>query len=255
MKSLLSSLMALSLLVFAAGCSEDSSSPVTTGRLKMYMTDAPLAGIEKVNITFSTIEAHINGTWIAVNGAPVTIDLLEWNNGSAMLIGDKELGAGTYTQIRLMVSKAEVVVDGVTKPLTIPSGDETGLKLTHNFDIVAGTTVELVLDFDVAKSITVTGNGEYKLKPTIRVVAKAATGAIKGKVSNPLEVPVVTVSQGGTVIASAIADPVTGEFVVGFLPAGTYDVEIRNALNLLAAKTGVVVTVGAVTDIGTLELK
>lgn len=256
MKKLLLPILACTMLLFAAGCSDETTSPPTTGRLVLYMTDAPMVGVEKVLITFSSVEAHIDGTWITVTSAPQTIDLLEWNNGKAMVLGDKELGPGKYTQIRLNVSKSEIVVDGVTKPLTIPSGDETGLKLTHNFDIVAGTTVELMLDFDVTRSVNVTGNGEYKLKPTIRVIAKPLTGAISGVVSNPTNTPVATLKDASNAtVTTALVNPLTGAFKLAFIPAGTYTVTVEDAGGLKATRPGILVSVGAVTDIGSLTLQ
>jgi hypothetical protein len=43
----------------------------------------------------------------------MTVNLLEWNNGKARLIGDADVPVGNYTQIRLKVQSAEVVtMDG-----------------------------------------------------------------------------------------------------------------------------------------------
>jgi hypothetical protein len=255
-KRLLSFAASAALGMLAAGCTDSGNTPVQTGHLKLHMTDASVAGIEQVNITFSTVEVHLDGNWIAISGAPVTVNLLEWNNGRTLVIGEKDLAPGRYTQIRLMVSKAEIVVDGVTKPLTIPSGDETGLKLIHNFDITAGTTSEIVLDFDVSKSITRTGNGEYKLKPTIRAIEKPLTGAITGTVTNPAEGLYATaVDATPADVTTTIPDASNGKFTLAFLLPGTYAVRVADGAGRTATKTGVIVTAGQSTDIGTLTLQ
>ncbi len=256
MKHLISFALLAALGAFAISCSDSDSTAPLNGRLKLYLTDAQQAGIEQVNITFSTVEVHLNGTWLAVTSAPVTVNLLEWNNGKTMVLGESELGPGRYTQIRLAVSKSEIVVDGSTLPLTIPSGDETGLKLTHNFDIAAGTTSEIVLDFDVTKSVTKTGNGEYKLKPTIRVIEKPVTGAITGIVANPNQGIVATaIDAASNDVTTSIADPSTGSFTLAFLPAGIYSVRVEDPDGKTAAKTNVSVTAGQSTDIGTMQLQ
>lgn len=48
---------------------------------------------------------------------------------------------------------------------------KTGIKLIHPFEIIEGETTELTIDFDAEKSIIKTGNGEYKLKPVIKVTS------------------------------------------------------------------------------------
>ena len=256
MKHILSLVIATVFAMLLHGCSDSEPASPQTGRLKLYITDAPMAGIEQVNITFSTVEVHLNGTWIAVTSAPITVNLLEWNNGKIMVLGDTELGAGRYTQIRLSVSKSEIVKDGATLPLTIPSGDETGLKLVHGFDITAGTTSEIIMDFDVTKSVTKTGNGEYKLKPTIRVVEKPLTGAITGVVSNPEAGLLATaIDASSTEVTNSIPDAVTGRFTLAFLPAGAYSVHVAGDGGKSVTKTNVSVTAGQSTDIGTVVLQ
>ncbi|MEJ2507668.1 MAG: DUF4382 domain-containing protein, partial [Ignavibacteriaceae bacterium] len=57
-------------------------------------------------------------------------DLLQLRNGANVLLGDAELQAGSYTQIRLIVtSENYVIVQGIKTLLTIPSGIQTGIKL------------------------------------------------------------------------------------------------------------------------------
>ena len=61
--------------------------------------------------------------------------------------------AGHCTQIRLKLGAgSNVVVDGVTYPLTVPSGLQSGYKLVGEFDVPASGLVELALDLDAARS-------------------------------------------------------------------------------------------------------
>jgi len=125
----------------------DSPTDSETGTLVVRLTDAA-ADFDQVNITFSEISAHIDSSWITVQGESQTVNLLEWNNGNSIIIGTAEVPAGQYTQIRLKIESADVVVDGQTFPMTVPSGAQTGLKLISNFTVPGGSTFELMIDFD-----------------------------------------------------------------------------------------------------------
>ena len=51
-----------------------------------------------------------------------------------------------------------MVVDGVEKELEIPSGDKSGIKLVHGFEIAPCGTTTITLDFDAEKSLIKKGN-------------------------------------------------------------------------------------------------
>ncbi|MBI5646792.1 MAG: DUF4382 domain-containing protein [Ignavibacteriae bacterium] len=240
------------------GCSDDPATPATTGRLKVYLTDAP-ANAQQVNITFSEIAAHVDGNWVVVRGTPITVNLLEWNNGKTLVIGDAELGPGNYTQIRLIINTANIVIDGQTYPLTVPSGAQTGLKLIHTFDIEAGSTYEMVIDFDAEQSIVVRGPkndpNSYSLKPTLRVVAKPLTGAISGIVTNPGTATVATaLNELNAPVTSSPVDPATGAFTLAFLPPAAYTVRVEDTSAGSASKPLIIVTPGSTTNAGAFTL-
>ncbi len=253
-------LMPLLLGLFLIGCSQDQNptTPTDKGTLKISLTDAP-ADFEAVNITFSEISAHIDGKWISVRGEPITVNLLEWNNGQSIIIGTAEVPAGHYTQIRLKIDRAEVVVEGQTHPVTVPSGAQTGLKLIAEFTIPEGSTFELVIDFDANRSIVTTGppnnpNG-FKLKPTIRVVPKAISGSISGTVANPENLPIAFALAGTDTVTSTPVDKNSGAFMLAFLPEGSYAVSIRDTLDQSFGKNAVPVVAGSDNNQGLITLQ
>jgi len=175
------------------------------GTLKLYLTDAP-GDYLAVDILISRIDAHIaeaeqeqaqegslnfqnrdsnnteediGGEWVTLinwdNGLPV--DLIELE-GQTMLLSTNELGVGTYTQLRVfLMGEASITIEGeeepeITENLIIPSSAQTGIKLTHPFEIIEGQTTELTLDFDAQESIFINGNGEYRMQPTIKVISE-----------------------------------------------------------------------------------
>ena len=160
--------------------------------------------------------------------APKQIDLLALSGGlTDVLLDTYTLPAGHYNWIRLMVdtggSLDSYLVDATgDHELTIPSGAETGLKMNRGFNVAAGGHADFTVDFDLPKSIHVTGTGEYMMRPTLRLVNSIETGSIAGTVSTSLITtgctPAVYVFAGENVTPDDIdgiaPDPVTTAKVV-----------------------------------------
>lgn len=242
------------------GCSKDESTTgnQADGTLKVHLTDA-YGAFDEVNITFSEITANLKTNeenWIVINDQPQTFDLLKLTNGITTLLGEKQLDPGEYGQIRLKITKAEVVVGGTTYPLDIPSGATSGLKLGNGFTIQPGITTELIIDFDAARSIHAMGKTKgYKLNPVLRMTAKVQSGAISGKVTNFQDSPVAYAIAGSDTVTSAVVAEDTGNFLLSFLPQGTYTVALSDTLSKIFSRTDVSVTVGNTTDIGEITLQ
>jgi hypothetical protein len=143
-----------------------------------------------VNITFSEISAHIDSDGVTINlKSDSTINLLDWTNGKPIILGQDEIPVGHYTQVRLKIKAAEIVVDNETFPINVPGESQSGRKFGLNFSITHGATYELVPDFNVNKFIFKTGTKNdpkgQKLKPQIRIVHKSVSGSISVTVTNP----------------------------------------------------------------------
>lgn len=77
---------------------------------------------------------------------------------------------GIYSQIRLQLEgNNEIYVKELPYRLKVPSGEQTGVKLICPFEIKKGKMVEVVLDFDVNKSVGLTKGQGFVLKPVIKV--------------------------------------------------------------------------------------
>lgn len=241
------------LLLIYTGCKDDATSPEGNGRIKMYMTDAP-ALYDSVIVTINAVEISTDSGWLRLNSNIQTFNLLDYRNGITVLFCDSVLAPGHYSQIRLIVTSARVVDGGVSHNLTIPSGSQTGIKLNHQFDISAGVTYELLLDFDASKSIHVTGNGTYMMNPVIRVIPLAVSGKISGRIL-PEEAFAYIWTNNGTDTISTYASS-TGYFKLIAMPDSTYDLHImsQNSLYNDTILTGVTVSSGQETNIGTVIL-
>jgi hypothetical protein len=248
------------LMVSLFNCDKDATEPTQeNGYLIVHLTDAP-ANFDEVNITFSEISAHLDSEWVTINlKSDSTVNLLDWTNGKSMILGQSEVPTGHYTQVRLKIKAAEIVVDNQTFPLDVPSGAQTGLKLGLHFTIKPGSTYELVVDFDVNKSIVTTGPKKnpkgYKLKPHIRVISKAVSGSISGNVTNPGDLPIAYALQGKDTTTSTIVDTLNGFFMLSFLPEGSYTVAIEDTIGKSFAQNDIIVIDGQDNDIGLVTLQ
>ncbi|MGE5438193.1 MAG: DUF4382 domain-containing protein [Syntrophothermus sp.] len=257
MKKLLaySIMLILTTFMFAA-CTTDAGNE---GRIKINMVDAP-ASYDAVMIDVVRVEVHKSGSaeedgWIVLNEINAHYDLLQLTNGASVVLGDRPLEVGKYTQIRLILGNDNYVMENnVRHNLTIPSGQQTGIKLNHNFDIEADNLYELYLDFNADKSINITGTGEYKLSPVIRVEAVVTSGTISGKIL-PLDANATISTIVGADIVTTTPDA-EGNFKLMALPQGTYTVTITPSNTAYAQKiiSDVVVSPQTNTDLGTLTL-
>lgn len=224
-----------------AACSGGGGSAGTsTGTLGVSITDAPACGFDAVNVTVNKVRVHTSssasesdGGWVDI---PVNrkINLLQLNNGVLDKLGEVPLQPGKYTQLRLVLDPNtgaglanSVLLSGQTNetPLITPSAVQSGIKLVHEFTVVAGQRADLLLDFDACKSVVRRGNGNYALKPVIQAIPYVLNG-IDGYVDPALLADGVTVTaqQNGTIVRATAPNATTGEFFLARLPVGNYDV-------------------------------
>ncbi len=117
--------------------------------------------------TVPTTSSDEGGKWISIPvSGPNPFDLLKLQ-GIDELLGTAQLQAGRYTQIRLVLTKVEVALGGgELQEATVPSGE---LKFVRPFDVIAGETTDIELDFDAQKSVNVTGSGKVTVKPVVKL--------------------------------------------------------------------------------------
>lgn len=160
------------------GC-DSSPTGLRTGQLTLLLTDAP-GNIVKAVVTIERIylqpSEDADADRVILRDEPVTTDLLTLAGTVQELIRDVSIPAGTYGQLRFVISGAYVEVEGasgngiyassptyaglptgttVTGSLMMPSFAQTGIKVTLPNDalvIGADDSVTLLVDFDVSQS-------------------------------------------------------------------------------------------------------
>lgn len=260
LRNLLTSVFALVLVI--AGCSTSPQSD--TGTLQVRMVDAPIDNAKEVNVVINSVQVNNTETdtgWVTINEPKKTYNLLDLTNGAYAVLGEAELEAGTYEQIRLILdSEGNNIVfeNGDKESLFIPSGTQTGVKLNVNAEIEPGFTYTLILDFNASKSVVKAGNsGRYLLKPVIRATNLATTGKIAGTVLPAEAEAKVHAIAGEDTLTTTFANTTDGTYELVGLEDGAYTVafEPRETGYVGSDTTGVEVAVGETNNIGTVELE
>jgi hypothetical protein len=239
--------------MFLISCNKDKDDETGTSVVSVVLTDAP-GNYDAVYVDIQAVEVTGAGGVVNLNASPGIYNLLDFTNGNDTLIAVGSITSGMVEQIRLILgSNNSVVIDGVSYPLATPSAMQSGLKLQIHKSFAPGVAYLLLLDFDAHQSIVEQGNGQYSLKPVIRVVDTAISGSITGTIIPD------TVNCSITAEANSIAYSTysmsTGAFLLPGLPQGTYTVTVNpNPPFLPVTINNVNVVNGNVTDIGVVNL-
>ncbi len=263
-----------------------------TGTLQVGLIDAPSDAYQSVVVAVKEIRVVPAGMENAADndpGLPVvvsyatphTVDILSLRFQQDIL-GTITLPAGSYNQVRLIlapnppgasgapVNYLTLKSDPTTKiPLTTPSGQQSGLKVTGRFDVKTGIINAILIDFDPNTAIVARGNGDYNLKPTgIRIVQPVAPltsfGSLSGTVVSTFgdfssaTVSVVPQGSTGAVAAGSVFSNLSGARWVGpftaFVPGGSYRVHVQSNGFAPYSTPVQTVTAGSDTPVGELPL-
>ena len=189
MKHVLQSLVAVSSLSLVACGSSSSSDSSGTGTFSLGLTDGPVESSSEVVVTFTSIQVQGEESKVIELDPAISLNLLDYQGESrTMLFEGETFKAGEYQWIRLGIDEAAsyIEIEGLQYPLEIPSGAQNGLKLNRRFTIGAGSATDFTIDFDVRKSVHQEGTGDYKLRPTLRLVDNLEVNTVRGTVVGSL---------------------------------------------------------------------
>jgi len=187
--------MLLGLLTVVALTACDSAEPEGTSRLSVLLTDAE-GDVAQAVVQIDRLEL------VGGSGGPLLLDDSGWNGDLTLLenhfvglVEELVIPAGSYSQLRVIISQACIGVDageGVPRDvfvsqgasdvfcegtevgeLHMPSLSQTGIKVIFQGSIqVEGSQTILLLDFDVAESFgkQAGGSERWVMNPTIHGV-------------------------------------------------------------------------------------
>jgi hypothetical protein len=227
-----------------AACSKDDDSSSDATKLEVRLMDGP-GDFQQVVLDVQKIDVHLKEEndpdgWNLLPFQPQAINVLDYVNGRSALLVSTDFAPGDLKEIRLLLGPNSYVIarDGQRYDLKTPSGQSSGVKLKlDKASLRERQTFQLLLDFDVAKSIKERGNWRpgqdkkerYILKPVIRVLAQELRASLRGTASPAAARPQVLAIRQSITPAdtfSTAADATSGAFQFSGLPAGTYRVEL-----------------------------
>jgi hypothetical protein len=262
MRGMLRYVTPLLVLAGAVACSDETGTS-GTGTVVVRLTDAPADNLESAVIYIS--EVTLKGSDASTNeeiisNTKASFDLLTLQNGVTATLGSATVPTGTYSQVRLLVDSARVVLkaghtfaDGsTTAKLTVPSGSQSGLKVNFSppITVTEGQTV-LLVDFDVSQSFVFQGPPDHpnsiSFKPVLHATALDVAASISGTVTPATANATVYAIAGTDTAATAFPNATTGAYTLSPLAPGTY---------VVAAKaTGFAVALSASITLGNSEAK
>jgi Domain of unknown function (DUF4382) len=189
-------------LVGVLGC-HDSSAPSGAGTLTLLLKDAP-GDVQAAVVTIAEVSLQGDGGKTVLLDTPVTTDLLTLATDATTLVQDAVVPAGTYSQLRFVITGAYLQVDNgdgtssvyasspdyaglppdltVTGKLQMPSLAQSGLKVTLPGDaltVVGDDQRILLVDFDVSQSFghQAGNSGRWVMHPVV-TATEITTGAV-----------------------------------------------------------------------------
>lgn len=168
-----------------------------TQTLSLKLTDAPfpLDLVEEVNINITKIDIKTDPEnslveFITLFEEDITVDMLTLTNGNTLDLSETELPLGSYPSFRMFVNDGFVLMkDGQIFELIVPSGSQSGIKINLREDLVIDPNQpkEVLLDFDVSKSLVARGNINspngirgFNFKPVINAFVLSQSGSLSG---------------------------------------------------------------------------
>jgi hypothetical protein len=145
------------------------------GRVVFSITDAAadMNTISEITLKVNSVDMHSTTKgWVVVSTTPSVYNLLTLNaKNVSEFLAYIDTKADTFDQVRLMIDSISVKTKaGVVNQAKLPSGE---LKINTTLVMKAGTTSSVNFDFLAAKSLHMTGAGQYIFAPVVKTQVKS----------------------------------------------------------------------------------
>lgn len=180
---------ALAVVAVVGACSTKLNTGAERGTLAVQLTDAPFLvdSVLSVDIFVVRVDARqadadssnsargatddsaSTGGWATIATPNRHVNLLAFQNGAFLSLGNANVSAGSYLGFRLVIDPSKssltlrngLVLSGTSTPnVSFPSAARSGIKiaLTQPMVVAANDTTTVLIDFDVANSFVLRGN-------------------------------------------------------------------------------------------------
>jgi len=175
--------------MLASACGNNTTSPASNGTMAVQLTDAPFPtdSVKRVDVFVVRVDGRVAaadssaaatgaaddsasmGGWTTLASPNESVNLLAYQNGAALPLGEASLAPGSYLGFRIVIdpTKSSVtltngtVLSGTSTPgITFPSASRSGIKivLAQPVVITAKDTTTVLVDFMVGSSFVMRGN-------------------------------------------------------------------------------------------------
>lgn len=159
------------------------------GTLELEITDAPVddPAIKSVFVTIADVQVE-GQSMPGFN--PVEVDLLTLQDGTVELLSASSIKVGAYGQMTLVLDPEKCYVEEFNETRHALLPEEAKLEMMHDFIVEEDSTVRLLVDFDLRKSIRrnmqdSTDKYDFvassELVQALRVLDKDKAGQLSGK--------------------------------------------------------------------------
>lgn len=219
--------------------------------------DSVIVEIEGVELEFVSTSrtGEIQKIFLPYEPGDKEIDISQLVAGVALPVARQELQPGVITGITLRLGTENALYDNkIRYPLELPSGN-TDYAQSLNVDLESGFSYDLILDFDLEKSIQMTSSSSktFSFNPTISAYPGIGRGDLTGTTSPTGLRPAIYAIQGTNSISTHTNS--AGNFLFRLNP-GTYTVLIdpKDGAYLKDTIFNVLIETGKVTDLERITL-
>jgi hypothetical protein len=253
-------------MVFAASCSNDSTTPNTYGNVTVKITDAPMHYDQfmKATVTIDKIEignSTAPGSFVLLTNKQMKVNLLGLVNGITQTMASIDIPEGDYNMLRLYISSTEMEMkNGTNFSYSMAQNGFSGSGMMQNgmmlnstnksidipldslLKVANGSMHEFLVDVDVEHSfmldgVTFSGTGSsmmmqmtgFTFSPMLRFVNMQNAGTFQGNVQGPAGVladATVTLMHNGIVYTTTHTN-IEGKYALIGIPAGTYTIKVE----------------------------
>jgi hypothetical protein len=172
-----------------AACGNDTSAPAANGTMAIQLTDAPFPtdSVKSVDVFVVRVDGRVAaadsaaaatgaaddsasmGGWTTLASPNQSVNLLAYQNGASLPLGQVSLAAGSYLGFRIVIDPTRssvtlnngIVLSGTSTPgIAFPSASRSGIKivLAQPVVVTANATTTVLVDFMVGSSFVMRGN-------------------------------------------------------------------------------------------------
>ncbi|WP_129410065.1 DUF4382 domain-containing protein [Marinitoga lauensis] len=225
-------ILSFSLTSCITSINDDANVPKST--VKVLLTDRPVSDVDSLWVyikdftyTYKTEDGE------TINSTPIYIekeyDILSLAGTETSLFSFEIPENSTLVNLKMTVTDATVTISGTNYPVTLKKEEI----LIPNVDINIGEGGELVLDFDVVRSLhQIKNNDTYMLSPVLKPTFRRGLAddlyLVKGNIINnsePVSKAIVTISDDSTILRISFSDD-NGNFCLGKYENGNYIINV-----------------------------